>query len=74
MEISVVSSLPDHTFNPVPRKHGANHQLRGILAGFVGLPIEFYIYRYHHPHHAMYQDILLSEADVPSLIYEPAVC
>ena len=27
MESSVVSSLPDYTFNPVPRKHGANHQL-----------------------------------------------
>ena len=27
MESSVVSSLPDCTFNPVPRKHGGNYQL-----------------------------------------------
>ena len=43
MESSVVSSLPDHTFNSVPRKHGGNHQLWGTLAEFVGLPLMWII-------------------------------
>ena len=37
MDCSVVSSLPDYTFNPVSRKHGGHHQLWGTLAEFLWL-------------------------------------